>query len=149
MLDSNGGTALFQTRCARLWIRTGRDDLRCVHLTDKPTLRWYAACCRTPMFNSYATGRVPYLTAFVANLDSDRRAQVLGPPVSLLFAEEATGDVGKVSKFSMPRFILRFVLRMAKDIIGGDRRRSPLFEPQSLRPISPPRRLEASDTKIP
>ncbi len=148
ILDANGGSALFAARCASLQLWTGRDSLRCVHLTDKPTLRWYAACCRTPMFNTYANGRIPYLTAIVANLDSERREQVLGPPIGLLSIDQAKSGFGTDPKLFVLRFIFGVLIRMAKDIVSGDRRRSPLFDSRSLAPISKPQRLDPSVTKI-
>jgi hypothetical protein len=52
ILDLHAGTALYQGRCATMRLLGGRDLLACLHLTQKPTLRWYARCCDTPMFNT-------------------------------------------------------------------------------------------------
>ncbi|WP_324827528.1 DUF6151 family protein [Qipengyuania zhejiangensis] len=140
-----GGTPLYQCRCARMRMQTGRDKLACLHLTDKPTLRWYAACCRTPMFNTYANGRVPYVTAMVGNCDPNRREAVFGPPIGHLFTGDATGDVGDVPKMSMTRMVGRSMRRIVKDVVSGDRRRSELFDGQTLQPIATPHRLTARE----
>lgn len=138
ILDRNAGTALYQGRCATMRLITGRDRLRCMHLTDKPTLRWYAQCCGTPMFNTYKNGRIPYITTFVANCDPVRRERVLGPPIGHLFTNEATGDVDHLVHLSMGKLMRRFLRRMIADIVTGDRRRSVLFDPVTLDPVSSP-----------
>ena len=141
ILDRHRGTALYQGRCASMRIRRGRDRLACLHLTAKPTLRWYAQCCDTPMFNSYRNGRVPYITVLVANCDKERRAELLRAPIGHLFIDEAVGDVRQLERMSMGRLMRRFFRRMVADIVSGDRRRSALFDPKTLDPINPPRRI--------
>ncbi|MBQ1498542.1 MAG: hypothetical protein IIZ38_09525 [Sphingomonas sp.] len=138
MLDQNAGTALYQSRCAKMRIVTGRDQLSCLHLTNKPTLRWYARCCDTPMFNTYRNGRIPYITTLVANCDSDQRERILGSPIGHLFTNEATGDVRHLIPLSMAKLMRRFFRRMIVDIFAGDRRRSELFDPVTLDPVASP-----------
>lgn len=140
ILDHHAGTALYQCRCAAMRLVTGRDRLACIHLTRKPTLRWYARCCGTPMFSTYRDGRIPYITTLVANCDPDRREQILGPPIGHLFAREGSGDVRHLVPMSMAGMMRRFFKRMVRDIIAGDRRRSALFDPQTLVPIATPER---------
>lgn len=139
ILDANGGTALYQTRCARMRLDTGQNRLACLHLTTRPTLRWVARCCDTPMFNTYRDGRVPYITTLVANCDP-ARAQALGPPIGHLFTKEATGDAGHLKPMSMAAMMGRFLPRMIADILSGDRRRTALFDSLTLDPIAPPSR---------
>ncbi len=141
VLNAAGGTPLFQSRCARMHLRRGRDRLACVHLTKKPTLRWYAACCSTPMFNTYENGRVPYVTTLTANCDRERRNELLGPAIGHLFTNEAVSDLGNVHRMSLATLMLRFFRRMIKDVVSGDRRRSALFDATTLEPIAKPNRL--------
>ena len=42
ILDAYDGTALYQSRCARMHIHSGKENLAGLHMTDGPTLRWYA-----------------------------------------------------------------------------------------------------------
>lgn len=144
ILDANAGTALYQTRCAAMRITTGRDRLACLHLTEKPTLRWYAACCDTPMFNTYRTGRIPYITTLVANCDPQLRDALLGPPIGHLFTTEATGDIAHLTPMSMRAMMRRFFGRMVADVLSGDRRRSALFDPRTLAPIATPTRVRSN-----
>ncbi len=141
MLDAHGGSALYQSRCARLRIDTGRERLACVHLTDKPTLRWYAACCGMPLFNTYANGKLPYITTQLAACDPATRAALVGPPRGHLFIEDGAGDTSALPKMSMGQLMRRFFPRMIKDLISGDRRRCALFDVKTLAPIAQPHRL--------
>ena len=145
VLDAHGGTALYQSRCARMRINTGRDRLASLHLTDKPTLRWYARCCGMPLFNSYANGKIPYITTQLAACDPAMRARLVGPPLGHLFTQDAIGDTSDLPRMSMLALMRRFFPRMIKDIVSGDRRRCALFDAATLEPIAPPRRLTSEE----
>lgn len=138
ILDQHAGTALYQGRCATMRLSTGGEQLACLHLTEKPTLRWYAQCCDTPMFNTYKNGRIPYITTVVANCDRDQREPILGQPIGHLFTDEAKGDTGHMRRLSMAKLMRRFFWRMITDIVVRDRRRSELFDPVTLDPIVAP-----------
>ena len=138
VLDQHNGTALYQGRCASMEISKGRDQLACFHLTEKPTLRWYARCCDTPMFNTYKNGHVPYITTVVANCEPDQQERLLGQPIGHLFIKEATGDVRHLRRLSMVTLMRRFFRRMVADMVTGDRRRAALFDPGTLEPIASP-----------
>jgi hypothetical protein len=145
VLDQFGGTALFQSRCARVRLETGLDQLACLHMTTAKTLRWYAACCSSPLFNTYANGRVPYVTTILANCNAADIRQLLGTPIGHLFTKEATSDASALPQLSMAGLMRRFLVRMIKDMVSGDRRRSMLFDPQTLAPIATPRYLTAAE----
>lgn len=145
VLDAQGGTALYQTRCARMRLTSGREHLACVHLTDMPTLRWYAACCRTPLFNTIGTGKLPFITVQLAACDAAARERLLGPPRGHLFTQDAIGDTSGLHKMSRAALMGRFFLRAIKDILSGDRRRAALFDPKTLGPIAVPHRLTAEE----
>lgn len=139
VLDRHGGTDLYQARCASVQFDRGRGQLACVHLTDKPTLRWYCSDCRTPLFNTFATAKVPYVTTFLANCDPQQR-ELAGPVKGHLFVEDAP-DGHRLNNMKVLPLMLRVVKRMAMDVVSGDRRRAPLFDPQTLAPIVTPHRL--------
>jgi hypothetical protein len=145
LLDSQGGTALYQSRCARMQLTSGKDKLACLHLTEKPTLRWYAQCCRAPLFNTYANGKVPYLTTHLSACERGLSDRVLGPPRGHLFLEEARGESDSLPRLAFSKLMLRFFLRMIPDLLSGDRRRSELFDPITLAPIAEPSRLTAEE----
>ena len=141
VLDAHGGTSLYQTRCARMRLDTGRDRLACLHLTDAPTLRWYAVCCRTPLFNTFKNGKLPFITILLAACDPAARKQALGPPRGHLFLQDAIADTGGLPKMSTATLMRRFFVRAIKDIVWGDRRKAALFDAKTLEPIAVPYRL--------
>jgi hypothetical protein len=146
ILQAHGGTDLYQGRCAQMRLTTGKEKLACLHLTDKPTLRWYSSCCRTPMFNTYANGRIPYLTTFLANCDREKVETVLGPAVGHLSLPAGTAEMMGVPRMSLGKLMRRFFGRMMKDLVSGDHRRSALFDPKTLAPISAPHRLTEAES---
>lgn len=145
VLDPFGGSHLFQSRCARMTLSHGTEQLACLHLTDKPTLRWYTKCCRTPLFNTYRHGRVPYVTTFLANCDPTRWKPMLGPPLGHVFLEEANGQPDNAKSLSTGTLMRRFFVRAMKDLWSGDRKRSALFDALSLEPIATPHRLSTDE----
>ncbi len=145
VLDAQGGTDLYSARCAAMQLTKGAEKLACLHLTDKPTLRWYATCCRTPMFNSYANGRMPYLTTFVANCDAAQAQATLGPVTGHLSLPKSAGELTDAPRMSFAKLMRGAFVRMVRDILSGDRRRSALFDAQTLEPICPPHRWSATE----
>ncbi|MFC3784988.1 hypothetical protein GGR90_003737 [Sphingopyxis italica] len=145
ILDAHGGSSLYQSRCAHLRLDTGRDQLACVHLTDKPMLRWYATCCRLPLFNSHANGKLPFFTAQFVACDPATRDRLIGPPRGHLFLQEGVGDTSGLPKMRTATMIRRFFVRVIKDLISGDRRRCALFDAKTLEPIATPHRLTGEE----
>ena len=145
VLYAHGGTALYQSRCARLRIDSGQGRLACLHLTGKPTLRWYAGCCGFPLFNSYANGKIPYVTTQLAACDPGARDRLAGPPLGHLFTKDAIGDTRHLRQMSMAALMRRFFPRMIRDIVSGDRRRCALFDAKTLEPIAKPHRLTGEE----
>ena len=147
VLDRNGGTELYQSRCARLRIASGLDHLAALHLTDKPLMRWYAACCRSPLFNTWANGRVPFVTTHLSACNPDQVNAVLGPPKGHLFLREALGDTGGLHELTFMGLTWGYLKRAAKDTLSGDRRRCPLFDHDTLAPIVAPYRLSREERR--
>ena len=84
VLDAWGGTDIYQTAPARLRITQGQDELRALRLNPKGLVRWYTACCKTPVGNMMATPRSPFvgvISRFIA-LDAEARDKAVGPVTS-------------------------------------------------------------------
>lgn len=140
-LDDHGGVSVYQTRVGKMSIDAGLDHLAAVHMTDKPTTRWYASCCNTPFFNTINKAKPAFLSVVTTCLAANDTVEVLGPSRGNIFPEEADPPhpAGKSpSKFGM---MLRFAPRIVKDTFGGDWRKSPLFDAETLEPIVEPRPL--------
>lgn len=147
VLGSHGGTDLYQGRCAKMRVTQGIEKLACLHLTDQPTLRWYATCCRTPMFNSFKNGRMPYLTTLLANCDAKQVEAKLGPVIGHLSLPDTAEGAQDAPRMSFGKLMFRSFRRMAKDLVSGDRKRSMLFDPKTLDPIYPPHRLTEAERR--
>jgi hypothetical protein len=63
--------------------------LRLMRLSEKGLLRWYAGCCDTPLFNTMATPKVPFVGVLTDRLDDTRRS-VRSWPKALLKAMMAS-----------------------------------------------------------
>jgi hypothetical protein len=94
VLDSAGGTDIFQMPPARVELAEGTDALRCVSLS-KRVLRWYAGCCRTPIGNTAADPRFPIVAIIHSFMDHEGypRDETLGPPVCRIYERSATGPL--------------------------------------------------------
>lgn len=147
VLDAHRGTDLYQARFARVEIQRGSGNLACVHLTEKPTLRWYTTCCRSPMFNTFANGRLPYITAHLANCPAGECNELLGAPKAHFFLKDAPEEAHQLPAGSIAYFVLRWAVRSVKDTLSGDRRRSALFDGDTLAPIARPHRLNEAERR--
>lgn len=63
MLAEHGGTHLWQTVPEALKITQGAEHLTCLRLGPKGLLRWYAACCGTPIANTLPKPTLPFVGA--------------------------------------------------------------------------------------
>jgi hypothetical protein len=59
--DAQGGTDMVAMNPAGVHITAGSEQIACMSLSGKGILRWYAACCRTPLGNTPRDGRVAYV----------------------------------------------------------------------------------------
>ena len=94
LLDAAGGTELFQTSPAHLTFHTGEGQLRCLRMTPGGVLRWYTACCRTPIANTPPSPGQPFMGFFVCDLrDATPEAldAALGPVRYRVNGRDATG----------------------------------------------------------
>ena len=93
VLDAWGGTDIYQTAPARLRITQGQDQLRALRLNPKGLMRWYTACCKTPVGNMMSSPRSPFIgviSRFIA-LDAEARDSAVGPVSVHLMGRYAKG----------------------------------------------------------
>jgi Family of unknown function (DUF6151) len=83
VLDSAGGTDIFQMAPGRVKLTAGTDTVRCLRLSDKGVLRWYTDCCLTPIGNTAASPRFPVIAVvhsfMVHEADGRSRDEVARP----------------------------------------------------------------------
>jgi hypothetical protein len=152
ILDTHGGTDIFQMSPASLTITAGAERLACMRLTQRGLLRWYTGCCNTPIGNTLSTNRLPFVGLIHLCIekppgDSASLATVLGPVQVRGFRRFAKGDLAAIPAdiVPLPLAVLRFVGLMLRWKLRGDGKRSPFFEPASGRPVVSPRVLSATE----
>jgi hypothetical protein len=70
--DAQGGTDMVAMNPAAVHITAGSEQIACMSLSGKGILRWYAACCRTPLGNTPRDGRIAYVGVVAMGLSPAR-----------------------------------------------------------------------------
>ena len=150
VLDSAGGTDIFQMPPGRVKLTAGTDAVRCLRLSDKGVLRWYTECCRTPIGNTAASPRFPVIAVvhsfMVYGADGRSRDEVLGPPLCRIYEGSAVGPLP--SNPPAPPSLGIFARRASKIFawwVLGLGRPSPLFDDRRNAPCAVPRVLTRSE----
>ena len=146
VLDEYGGTSILQVSPSHLTITQGARHLACVRLTDGNLLRWYAACCGTPIGNTPGSYKFHFLGLIHVCLDLAALEvpvhTALGPVRVRAFRKFALGDKSVV--IALPGSILPFVIggmrRMLGALLTGAYKSTPFFDGSGV-PVSEPRRL--------
>jgi hypothetical protein len=147
LLDDHGGSDIWQNEPAQVRLTQGLDQLRCLRLSDKGMVRWYTACCSTPIGNSMASVRFPFIGLYMAFVDVPHaeRDIVLGPPIAWVQGRFALGQVpARVNRTATPGLMARFVWRLTKGFVMGAYRPTPFFD-ASGQPVVVPRVLSVAE----
>ena len=142
LLDGHGGTTIVQLARSRLEIIEGREQLRCMRLSDKGMYRWYAACCRSPLGNTVAPIPFVGLAASAFGLDDATATARFGPSRAAQMNEAVGGrppgpglGVGGV---------LHVVRLIASWFLGRRGHPTPFFDRKNV-PSVPPQVLSADE----
>ncbi len=146
ILDGHGGTDIFQMSPAHLRINAGADRFACMRLKPNGLLRWYAACCRTPIGATLATRHVPFVGLNHVCIDGgtgDSLDQLLGPIQGGVFGRFAKGDRQAVTAHDGAplSMILSSIGKIPRRRLRGDHKRSPFFDPRTGEPVKTPKIL--------
>jgi hypothetical protein len=126
VLDEPGGTEIVQVSQPRLRISQGAEHLACMRLSPNGMLRWYAACCNTPLGNTMADPKIGFIGLIHSSLDKSRMDEDFGTSIALLNTATALGDK-KPAQLGLPGVIARFVWILFSTRINGKYKKSPLF----------------------
>lgn len=149
-LDQYGGTDIYQTTPAQLRITDGVEHLRCVRLSPKGLLRWYAGCCNTPIANTADTARAPFagvVHTFMDHAASGRaRGDVLGPPLGYLMAKFALGEPPANAHATVPlSLLIRSIKYLLRGLVTGKASPSPFFDARTKAPVVEPKVLTTEE----
>ena len=148
IMDSHGGTEIWQMSPARIEFTHGMDQLACVRLTDQGLLRWYVECCKTPIGNTLPTFKVPFvglIHACLRGADAAIAGAIPGPIRARVHARFASGDLtGLPVHARIPMlYLLRVLVMLVKARLNGDHRRSPFFDAHTGQPRASPQVLKS------
>jgi hypothetical protein len=143
ILNSRGGTDIIATVPRHVHFTKGAEQLRCMRLSDKGLLRWFATCCRTPIGNTPPDPKLSYVGLVRSCLpgSSNQVDDVFGPSRMSLNTASATSQVS-----STPIANLKGLLKVIRNVSGarlsGAFRDNPFFRSGSSEPISMPETLQ-------
>jgi len=150
ILDPAGGTDIFQMPPGRIGLTAGADALRCLRLSDRGILRWYSACCRTPIANT-AGPRFPVAGVIHSIMDHDAdgrpREAVLGPPSCRIYEQSATGPIPQMAPSPSLAILARRSAMLLDWWLRGLNRPSPFFDAHTGAPRAEPRVLSVSSSR--
>ncbi|KAJ3002455.1 UNVERIFIED_CONTAM: hypothetical protein HDU68_006216 [Siphonaria sp. JEL0065] len=132
VLDAHGGSDIVQVFKTDIEISTGKETLNVSQIEgtaetkDYKTMRVYASCCNTPLFNT--TREFPIVGVFVDALDDK---EVFGPVLLRIMAKFARGNVEGASQEFPFSFLVRAIYR---NLLSG--RANPQDVPVDLRNVN-------------
>ncbi|MES2821161.1 MAG: DUF6151 family protein [Pseudomonadota bacterium] len=146
ILDPQGGTDVVQVLPKNLRFTQGLEHLACMRLSPKGLLRWYAACCNTPIGNTPANFKLSFAGLIHSCLASGPQTldQAFGPIRMQGYTEAALGQP-KPKSFGLPSAILRIAAMLLKARLYGSYRHTPFFDPASGAPMVTPKVLSLEE----
>jgi hypothetical protein len=142
LLDARGGCENIQVLPKDVTFQKGRQHLACVRLSETGLLRWYAACCNTPVGNTPvgntpATSKLPFVGLSRACLESSSPAvaKSFGPVRFCMFTSGARGQP-KPEPFGRGGVTLWFIHNRLRARFTGGFRKNPFFDMATDRPIA-------------
>lgn len=136
VLDAQGGCDLVQLAPHRIHIDQGAEHLAVMRLSDKGLLRWYAACCRTPVGNTMAGPGIPFTGLLVRCLDGAPLEPAFGPVRAQANTASALGQP-KPRSFGMASSLLRILALVLGSRVMGRKQHTPFFTPSGA-PVARP-----------
>lgn len=138
-LDARGGTNALLTVPSAITLTQGADQLAALRMTGRGPLRWYAACCRTPIANTGPSREAAYASLLAPCLGGAGPAldAAFGPVRLFGFVRNARGRP-KPPRTPFVGVLLRVLARSVKARLDGGYRRNPFFDAVTGRPVAEP-----------
>jgi hypothetical protein len=138
MLDGFGGTDVVAVRPRDVAFVRGRERLACMSLTPSGTLRWYAACCRTPIGNTPRDPRQSHVGLIHTALETrgGSTSTEFGPVRMHVNRQGAKGKPPKSSPAVFTWAVLRYLSGLLWSRWSGRYKRNPFFDAGTGQPIA-------------
>jgi len=143
ILDAQGGSDVIAVLPQWVAITRGKDKLACMSLSDKGMLRWYAACCNTPIGNTLRSSKFSYVGLVHTCLRNPPSTldQDYGPVRMRVNTQSAKGEPKpKNSPVSMFFSVLGLMIPVLGARLSGSYMNTPFFDAQGT-PIARPKEL--------
>lgn len=140
LIDDAGGSALYQTTPDLISFGKGMDQLRCLRMTSKGPLRWYAGCCDTPLANTASTPAMPFVGLLMGGVQD---ADAAGPETARVYTDGATAPLTGKSG-GMVGAVAGIMLRAVRGRLRGAHRNSPFFSADG-KPVRVPREVSPEE----
>lgn len=145
VLDSHGGSDIFQMSQGQIAITSGVDKLACVRLTPKGLVRWFASCCNSPIGSTMSTAALPLVGLVTNCLRASGEKSVdeqLGPVKASIYRKFAKDGASlPPDRVALPIIFLGVAALLVKWILRRNGKRSPFFDPTSGSLAATPRVL--------
>lgn len=141
-LDARGGTNALLTVPSAITIAQGADRLASLRMSGRGPLRWYAACCNTPIANTGLSHKAAFASLMAPCLGGAGPAldAAFGPARLFGFVKNAKGHP-KPPQTPFVGVLLRVVVRSLKARLDGSYRRTPFFDVATDKPVAEPKIL--------
>jgi hypothetical protein len=148
ILDEHAGTDIIATSPRLVRIERGTEQLRCMSLSENGLLRWYAACCRTPIGNTPRDPKLSYVGLVHNCLAGSPREldQAFGPPRVALNTASAVGKVNP-TPWSMLGAIFKIVRNLLGDRLSGKYRDNLFFRAGTPQPVAAPQVVSEAERR--
>jgi hypothetical protein len=146
VLDELGGTAVITSLQQHLSFSGDTSSLACLSLSESGILRWYAACCSTPVANTARNPKVSYVGiahTCVASSPGELE-RVFGPPGMAVNTQHAKAPV-PTGGLRTATTMAEGITRVGVALLDGSWRKTPFFYAAGHRPVVQRKVLSADE----
>ena len=147
MLDPMGGTEIVAVRPRDVVLIKGAEHLVCMSLTPRGTLRWFTACCRTPVGNTPRNIKLSHAGLVHTALEGRGAdpAESFGPVSMVVNRQSARGAPPSTPGPTFIYALLRYLGALLWSRVSGEYKSNPFFDTATGRPRAPPRVLSKGE----
>lgn len=141
-LDERGGTNALLTVPSAIKVVRGAEQLAAVRMTGRGPMRWYAACCKTPIANTGLSHKAAFASLMAPSLGGagPELDAAFGPARLFGFVNNAKGQP-KPPQTPFIGVMLRVIARSLKARLDGSYRQTPFFDLATDKPLTEPKIL--------
>lgn len=131
VLDPQAATSVLQVPPSAVSFSAGEEEIACMSLKPGGLLRWHTKCCNTPIGNTPANYKLPFVGLIQNCLRPPAGSsfdESLGPITMKVNTDAAKGPA-KPEASSALRIMFRFAPVLLKTRLSGNYKKTPFFSP--------------------